>query len=335
MHNLIEILQNLYGAEDLLLTLQKLRRVTVSGKRYYFADDGKFKMGITSFLSSILPMPRELDLFRHREGLERANQIRDERAEYGSLFHGILAECLAQKATGQYLPFDLDKAVWAGLAKANLHKEARAAWIAKELKEDILAFLVFDKTTDLRPLLLECSLPSIEMDLAATLDFFGLANIPTKGFFGEKYKTGDKKGQDKETTRLEQWKCLIDAKSLRKKEIEADGEQSDKQISWYNELQLNFQLFFLCEQFPHLKKDEIRLFNLIPRNWRTEPDMQLTEVRKISDECLRGLYYSWKEINPKQFDIAERRVPIIGNIWNGDINETLQIKKIGELYNEQ
>lgn len=267
--------------DDSLVILKKLNRLNRFGKRYYFDENLQFKIGITSFLSETMKTPYFLEQWKANNSPE----IVKERAEHGTKFHIHAANILRQKKLNA-LSFDL------------------SICESDEILKDIIAFINFVEKYNPDPILLESQVYSTEMDLAATLDFFGYVDMPVKGLWGEVYKSGEKKGEPKETSIIKRTLCIIDFKTaIKHEEIE-----TDKPISMYNKLQLNFQLLMLLEMFPQFLNSNVKLFNVITKNWRTNPEMQIAKIELIPGEILKSYYNSCRYIYPELFNIGEMKV---------------------------
>lgn len=334
----IEVLKN-HFIESGMIVPEKMVRFSKSGSRYYYSENIKPKVGITSFLSACLPMPKFLDSWRHEIGLEEANKILKDRANYGTVFHGIAADILRDYSATGSISFNFDEQL-TRVVKENYQSFIPSdfndfCYFLDEIKSDLLAFVKFMFESNMKAKLIETSLPSTTLDLAATLDFFGTMFVETKGFFGEVYKSGANAGQPKETKKLENVFAIIDFKTKRKKEIESDSDAANKQISLANKLQLNYQSLFLRQNYPQFENENIRLFNLIPKDWRTNPDVQLTEIDIIPDKYLIDFFNFWKAINPGLFDVNEKKVISISGTFVNSIHDVLKIETVENYLNDK
>ena len=310
--NEIEFVESFFS-DSSLRTPGKFFRISKGGARYYIDSDFNPRVGITSFLSRILPTPYNLRAWRDEVGAQEAQRILYERAKYGTTLHHIIAEVLkAYKRDGVYkIPLTFKQIFAFGVETEMIN----------ELQGDLAAFADFCETYKPDPILIETPLGSTTTKLAATLDFFGTIEVPRKWFWGEVYKSGIKKGEPKETTKIQKVHAVIDFKSMRKKE---DGAET-KAIGKSNEFQLNYQLLFLLENYPEFEKEEILMFNAVPKNWRTSPSVQMTEVTPIPFEELKNLYSVSKYIDPYIVEkIEESKVPVFSE-YNGDISEACKL----------
>lgn len=332
--NEIEILQAYYSSETLIQP-EKMYRFSKGGNRYYYNEQNSPKMGITSFLSNVVPMPKFLDKWRHEIGLEEANNILKSRADYGTLFHLFAAEILRYYTTSNKVDFDFDN-LFSLVSENSIGKQYdyyQKLCIVDELKMDLVSFIDFMLKTNMKAMLIETPISSSTMDLAATLDFAGYLDVEVKGFFGEVYKSGERKGEPKESKKIERVLAIIDFKTQRKTDIETDSEASAKQISLTNKLQLNYQNLFFQQKYQ--LGGGIKMYNLIPSNWRTNPAMQLTEVEEISFNTLQDLYNVSKVLYPHIWNVEEKTIPVISGRCTENINQVLKLQTIKSYLHEK
>jgi len=150
---------------------------------------------------------------------------------------------------------------------------------SEDIKQDVIAFAQFVKDYDVKPLAIEISLKSDDLGIAGTVDLPCLMTIPTKGFWGEEYKSGEKKGQPKETVKDLRYLCIVDFKSGRKS---YGGDVScAAQLHLYRELWFdNFNQTDIVRSLNDVPEDftlPVRLFNWSPKDWRTTPGYHLAE----------------------------------------------------------
>lgn len=323
---MIENLENVYVDTSLIL-VNKLKRITVSGARYYFDEMLIPRMGITSFLGKVLPTSEALIQWRiDNAGDEK---IKFERANYGTMFHKFAADILRVLAVTKKIIFDADGffAEYAQYCKMNNREVSQYDY--KELISDLCSLISWIETYNVRPILIETSLNSQNMQLAATLDLVAYIDIETKGFWGEVYKSGEKKGEPKESKRIETVLAVIDFKSMIKSETEEPKDR--KVISLSNEFQLNYQRLFFTDNFPEFKDKEIKMFNVIPKDWRTDPDCQMSEIKAIPDSALYNLYELAKYYHVDLTKSADKKIPIFSGKYKNSISDIVSIKTLKEI----
>lgn len=327
---MIEILTPFFQ-DSFLMSPEMMYRFSRGGKRYYYsASDLRQRMGITSFLSAVVTIPWYLDSWRLELGRQEAERIMKERANYGTVFHSFCAEILRFYTVTNKIDFNFNALESDVKLK---FKDLYHSIDIEELKADLLSFIVMMTESNMKALLIENPLPSKTMMLAATLDIFCMMDIEIKGYWGETYKTGANAGQPKESKKKFRSLAIIDLKTARKKEIGADGEQANKAISLTNKLQLNYQLYFLLENYPQFLDKEIRLFNAIPSNWVTTPKMQLSEIEPIPAETLVKLYEVALTLYPDLFNVGEKKITEINGIYIDSVDNVLNSRTINEYLN--
>jgi len=137
-----------------------------------------------------------------------------------------------------------------------------SGWL-HDIKRDVLAFAQFLIDYEVKPLAIEIVIASREYGYAGAIDLVCEMWVDVKGFFGETYKSGDKKGQPKESTMKKRMVCIVDFKSGRKGFYEA------------HEIQLHAYKKAFNENFPKIQID--KLFNFAPAEWVNAPSYKLKD----------------------------------------------------------
>lgn len=255
-----------------------LYRLDVKGSRHYFTldEDGEpqFYAGVTSVTGATLPKPEQLVKWIADMGYENAIRYRDERAAYGTLMHTVFAYIL----TDGRLPLDMVNS----LVEQYVKRENLAVNVwqwTEDLKQDVIAFAQWVADYDVQPLAIEISLCSSAMGVAGTVDLPCLLTIPTKGQWGEVYKSGPQKGKPKETTKDVRYLCIVDFKSGRKSYGGDVG--CAAQLALYRDLWVeNFDTTGLARSLNDVPDDfplPIRTFNWSPKDWCTTPGYHFVE----------------------------------------------------------
>lgn len=142
------------------------------------------------------------------------------------------------------------------------------------LQKALLAFAQFVKEYEVKPLATELIMKSDVYKVASPIDLVAKMTIEEKGFFGEVYKTGEKKGTPKESKRKREILAIIDLKSS----------QSGFYDSHYLQLQLYKRIFE--ENYPDLKIEG--LFNWSPKDWRVGGVPTYNLKDQSNEDCLLG-----------------------------------------------
>lgn len=261
----IEECKALYFDDSALLEpARKLYRLNgYAGGRYYYSlndsGDPTFFIGVTNMIKKTLPTSEYLINWIAELGQDEAKIYTQQRADYGTFMHMLFTKLLIEKK----LDMDLIDDELRGF----LHRQSQPIvlfedWI-DELKKDVLAFAQFIKDHKVKPLAIEVVLASIDGGFAGAVDIICNMTIEEKGFWGEVYKSGERKGEPKETKKEIEVIAIVDNKSGRKGFFEA------------HEIQLEAYKVLVQENFPDIKVD--KLYNFAPSEWRTVPSYKLKD----------------------------------------------------------
>src|SRR5690606_1373581 len=132
----------------------------------------------------------------------------------------------------------------------------KSDWIT-EIKKDILAFAQFMIAKNVKPIAIEIVLFHPEDNYAGAIDIVCEMDEEEKGFFGETYASGARKGEPKESKRTIRVNAIVDIKSGRK----GFHESHEIQLHAYKEM---FQV-----HFPDVPIH--RVYNWSPKDWRNTP----------------------------------------------------------------
>lgn len=241
---------------------RKLYRIDAAGDRqyYYLQDDGTpvFFQSVTTAIRNGMPTSPHLIKWMGDMGTEAAEAYRDERAAFGTFMHITFEQYLLNKC------YDLDN--MQGELLNYLRLEALPeTWANKWLLEQqkaLLGFAAFVTEYKVKPLCIEVALASEEMQIAGMIDLVCEMTVPTKGYWGEEYKTGERKGQPKESTKDVTVTAIVDFKSGK---------------NFYDDhaIQLDIYRQMWNENFPDHPVN--RTFNWSPSDWRTAPTFKLKE----------------------------------------------------------
>ncbi len=254
----------------------KLRRVnTKLGRFYYTHDDSmadpKIYMGMTSILSAVVPRPQQLIDWMVSMGPSYKEYVAV-KASFGTLLHLQIANfCL----NGNKYNFDEVESIVKDYVRSEPKEiiESKyfnlSEWI-ENIKSDVLAWSVFVKDYKVSPIAIEIPLihPS---GFSGTIDIPARMTIDVEGDFGEKYKSGPRKGEVKLTKQPKEIIAIIDIKSTRKGSAHLDYRI---QLAGYRRL--------MEANFPEIKIE--KLYNWSPKEWRDQPSYTLSEKADISDE---------------------------------------------------
>ena len=296
-------------------TLQRMD--TVSGRHYMVRpndSDGEFLLpSITTIVRSTSPLSPFIINKMIEMGKEKWDEYLYERMEYGTNMHILIGEFIRRKTMN--LPLTQEE-----IDDIGMHNRGFNLSIFNKFKEDyysdLIAFAQFYFDYKIEPIALEIPLASIKEGFAGTLDMPCKMQVPTKGFWGEVYKTGPNKGNMKETTQDVEVIALVDFKSGR------HGFYRE------NEVQLKMCEVLFRENFPKLSESAtIKLYNWSPKSWIKEPGYNLTDQ---TDKVTNDNYMSRVKLFRSEFDnsFKSKRV-IFGTLELGTepiemyLNETI------------
>lgn len=210
----IEEAKSIYFDEDALkLPPKQLYRLDYRGYRYYYSYDEegkpKFYISATTMIKNSLPTPPQLIDWMASMGKYESKRYSKERADYGTFMHIQAADFMIE---GSYDLDSMDDKLKHFLEENNQPQSLYDKWIV-DLKKDVLSFAQFAKDVDLKPIAIEITLSDDKMGVAGTIDIVAQMTIKVKGFWGETYKSGKRKGEDKETYKEIRILCIIDMKS--------------------------------------------------------------------------------------------------------------------------
>lgn len=262
-----------FDAEALREPAYRLYRINTPKGRYYYTFDGEpvLYIGVTSMLAMVIPKAEGLIKWIADMGYEESRRYMMERAYYGTLLHIEIANFLISK---KYLFDNVPSTVTAYIEKDNLTVNAEQ-WMT-DLQKDMLAFCQFAYDYKVKPIAIEIMLVHPD-GYSGTIDMICYMEVPISGFWGEVYKSGDRKGEPKETKKMVRQLCVVDIKSTRKGTAH---EEKDVQLEAYKQL--------IEHNFPDMKID--RLYNWSPKEWRDTPTYNLNDK---TDSVDMNKFYAW------------------------------------------
>jgi hypothetical protein len=309
-----------FNADALTLPPVPLYRYQHRGDRFYYYIDPTqaldpqdkppvcFAVGVTTLTRKTIPQPEGLTRWQADMGYDAAIAYRDLRAAYGTLMHTCIATLLIKRV----IDLDTMDEVVANYCKANHITDANVGSWADDMRQDLLAFAQFMREYNVQPLAIELSLVSKLHGFAGTLDLLCRMDIPTKSKWGETYKTGDRKGEPKETVQPVTTLALVDFKS---------GRTSNGGL--HNAAQLRLCKMLLTENYPEWQGVEVKLFNWNPKDWRTAPAYTLTDqTYSFSKEAALHCVALYKELYGDAGD--KQKLEIFGVIDLNDPEEEVR-----------
>lgn len=271
--------------QDLIVPKANLYKVEFGNRRLYYRfvsskEKVRFYYSVTTYCGDILPLGDALKKWQMDLGEEKARYIMSIKAHYGNMMHGFLLDFLIK---GQQDPNNAEDVVLEYCEKERIMHEYEVyglQWV-QSLKQDLLAWAQFCHDHKVKPLAIEVPVYNDYLRLAGRIDLIAEITIQEKGFWGEVYKSGPRKGQPKETKKDVTIKgAMIDLKSGRK--------------AFYDShvLQLNLYKQIWNKAFGDVLPIE-RIYNWSPSDWKTSPGGKLKDQTETKSkrwiECYRLL----------------------------------------------
>jgi hypothetical protein len=325
-----------------------LYRLDVKGARHYFTIDEDvvkegdepqepqftFFSGVTSITGATLPKAEQLVKWIADMGYNEAIAYRDERASYGTLMHTIFAHVLINGS--------IDLQFVDSLVHEYAQRENRVVNIwqwTEDIKQDVIAFAQWVADYDVKPLAIEISLCSHKMKVAGTADLPCLMTIPTKGFWGEDYKSGARKGEPKETVKDVRTLAIVDFKSGRKSyggDLAAAAQLRLYKALWVENFGMPEPEGDYQNAVMHqVEAEAIRLFNWSPKDWRTNPGYHLAEQTETFSDAQMEAMLQMYQLSQKPIE-EKTKTFYSGVVTLGeDPAENYQVKTAPELAHER
>jgi hypothetical protein len=286
---------------------QILYRANIHGGRYYysFGDNGDVVKypSVTSILSETMPTSDYLIKWIAKHGIEKAEEIKRQKADYGTLLHIILSQFLKERR------YDLSELkLQIEMFKLSNRIDFDTRYWEFELKKDIYAFHKFAADYQIKPIAIGIMLQSHKHGIAGEIDVVVEMSIGS-GVNGNILKKDIKDGNLKRITVLMDWKS---------------GKHG-----FYpnNEAQLHLYKLMWQENFPHIILDG--LYNWAPKEWDTNPDYYFKD-QSASIEATKIFHYidlfkiSETKLKPKIYN------QIDGVLELGHINGNLKTESFEE-----
>ncbi len=246
---------------------------------------------LTTAINQCAPMEKPLLEWYAKHGMSEANRLLKDAQNYGTLMHKLIGKWLVENNIDfGTIQDEIDEYC----STVNYYSPEVSGWNRK-LKFDLTAFIYFTKERNIKPLGVEYVLLS-EKGFGTLIDLVCEMDVSETGFFGEVYKSGDNKGQPKETKRRKRIRAIINFKSGRHAFYRTNG------------LQIECEKQLWEENFPDLPLDGA--FNWSPKEWDSTPSYNLKDwVGEITQPeidavlQLAEIRFGTKAVNKKYVDV--------------------------------
>jgi len=295
----------------------EIHRLDSGQGRIYFTNDYQFYPGVTSVIGALSETPDALMEWIIKHGsLAAARKEMNMLAYIGSAMHTIIARLVIDKE------FDIDEMRAAIHDEVNLKelltKGLEPYSVADRLAKSVLAFERFMRDHKVVPIAIELPL-RCSLGVASMVDFFVKMTIGQKGFWGEVYKSGARKGEPKETKKDVEVFAAIDFKSGMKA-------YSNKKHS----LQLKFYEVMIKENYPEFEDVDIKLYNWHPKDWQNEIGYHL--IDQTGKHELRELELMVELYRMRYNPVGKRTLKTLGKITpDSDLSKNFKIESFRDL----
>lgn len=197
------------------------------------------------------------------------NEVVKTRQDYGTILHVLYGKILLGEKTSFE---DLQDFLISFSDEVKMKKSYITALVSshiEEFKKDLASLLTWIKEYNIKPLGIEVMLKSEKYRVATALDLICYATFKEKGFWGEVYKSGENKGNPKESYKEVTKLVIVDFKS------------GKKGFYHKNILQLLLSRVIFEENFS-LKVEGI--FNFAPNDWLTSPTFKFYDQERESKQ---------------------------------------------------
>ena len=186
---------------EAIIKPKKLKRVEIGNNRFYRNETTNLLCSsVTTVLHKTMPTSPFLVKWYADLGLEKAKQVMNDKANYGTLMHCLFTQYLLTKV----IDFDNDLIGYLEFNKIDIAKID-----ILELKKDVLSFIQFIKEKNVTPIAIEY--PVINNYFAGTIDL-----ICEMDFNGKRviaivdYKSGKKGFYDSHRVQLHAYKNILE-----------------------------------------------------------------------------------------------------------------------------
>lgn len=267
---------------------------------------------LTTAINTCAPTEKPLIEWYVKHGMAEADRLLKLAQNYGTLMHQIFGVFLME---GSFELESLPEVVEAYTSEKNYWQPECAYW-ADKLKYDLVAFVQFCQDHNVKPIGIEYVLLS-ERGFGTLIDLVCKMTISEKGYWDEVYKSGERKGEPKETSQSREITAVINFKSGRHAFYRSNGIQilAEKQL---------FE-----ENFPDIKIEGA--FNWSPKDWKTEPGYNLKDWNGEIEAGEVDAVMALAEVRFAQKAINKKFVDLYGTIHKGDpVSSLVHISSVEE-----
>jgi hypothetical protein len=310
----IEEVKPYYVNPNFKFNLPQVYRMNQDGMRYYFtvkyeeSEEAKnlnllnedktvvsFYPSVTTIIDKVVPKSFAWMKLISELGMKGFYQMMREKAKYGTLLHILIADYFksADNIQDRYFDFNTIAGRVALYIEENRITFDTHDWIIN-IKKDLAGIIQFIKDYEIEPIAIElmglCEpvFNNINCRFGGAIDLICEMTVKEKGFYGEVYKSGEKKGEPKETTQERRIRAIIDFKSGKS--------------GFFDDYEIQLHLYKMMIENLNLGIE--RVYNVAPSEWIKNPNASMkdqTDSKKAMNipEYLTIFHREW--ISPKEF----------------------------------
>lgn len=214
---------------------------------------------LTTSIAQSMPMPKELENWKHQHGLKEADRLMNVAAMYGTLMHSEIGKFCIERV---YNLDSIDTVIENYLSDESFWDEDCKEW-NKKLRQDMLAFIQWFNDYEVQPLGLEYVLLS-ERGFGTPIDLVCELTVMEDGLdYDNPCKSGPRKGEPREAKVAVRKRAVVNFKSGRKGFYENHG------------IQIECEKMLWEENFPDMPID--MALNWAPADWKSNPGYKVKD----------------------------------------------------------
>jgi hypothetical protein len=180
-----------------------MKKIEIKGKRYYY-NDGNITPSVTTVISSQMPDNYIKMKMIGELGVKGWYDFLREKANYGTMLHIVLEIFVNQ---GYQISFNQI----VGITQDFIQYECNTSERINELTKDVIRFAKFFKDYNVNVIQSEIVLSNEKF--GGAIDYIVEMDLEEQGYFGEVYKSGERKGEQKISKQIRRIRAIIDLKS--------------------------------------------------------------------------------------------------------------------------
>lgn len=275
------------------------------GRSYIRLTEGELESpfrlytSLTTAINTCAPTERPLLEWYVKHGLQEADRLLKMSQHYGTLMHLLFGKYLQE---GSYELSELQLEIETYLAENNYWQPECSGWEDK-LKHDLVAFVQFTQDFSVIPIAIELVMLS-ERGFGTLIDLVCKMTIQESGYWGEVYKSGDRKGEPKETKKPREITSVINFKSGRHAFYRSNG------------IQILAEKELFEENFPSITID--CAMNWSPKDWDCNPGYNLKDWNGEIESGEVSAVLQLAEVRFAQKAINREYISIYGTIHKSE-----------------